>query len=46
MLSLYAFAQHSCFNWTWIGGLKIDESRKLGQQKLEEADIAESDFIL
>ena len=28
------------------GGLKIDPSRKLGQQKLPETDIAESDFLV
>ena len=41
------YAQHkgfSHFNWTSTGGLKIDESRKLEQQKLQETYIAKSDF--
>ena len=43
-----AYAQHKGFrpfNWTSTGGLKIDQRRKLGQQKLQETYIAESDFI-
>ena len=42
-----SYAQHkgfSLFNWTSTGGLKIDQSRKLVQQKLQETYIAESDF--
>ena len=42
-----AYAQHKGFrrfNWTSKGGLKIDRSRKLGLQKLQETGIAESEF--
>ena len=41
-------AQHkgfSRFNGKSPGGLRTDPSRKLGQQKLQETDIAESDFL-
>ena len=47
--SLNVLAQHkgfSRFNIKSPGGLKIDPSRKLGQQKLQETDIAESDFLM
>ena len=43
------YAQHkgfSRFNWTLICGLKIDQSRKLEQQKWQETCIAKSDLTL
>ena len=42
------YAQHkgfSRFNWTLKDGLKIDESRKLGLQKLQVKGVAESVFF-
>ena len=42
-----AYAQYKGFwpfNWISTGGLKIDQRRKLGQQKLQETYIAKSDF--
>ena len=46
--SLYVLAQHkgfSRFNGKSPGGPRTDPSRKLGQQKLQETYIAESDFL-